>query len=125
MIELATKQLTKVRSTAIDVRQAFDKGTVPRPLLRELYLEYNPDVLDLDQFLSYATDIFPKGNCGIASIYLRHVLGQGIVTEGQYLTEQHQFLQLGKVVVDITADQFGGPPVYVGPLELPWNLREF
>jgi hypothetical protein len=30
---------------------------------------------------------------------------------------------IGEIVVDITADQFGGPAVYVGPLAEPWSTR--
>jgi hypothetical protein len=42
---------------------------------------------------------------------------------GTYSGYSHTFLLLGGNVVDITADQFDGPPVYVGPLTQPWEVQ--
>lgn len=112
-----------IMATAIEARQAFEQHEVPKPLLRSLYLEQNPSFLDIDRYLDFADRIFPTGNCGLATVYLKHLLGEGELADGEYITNSHQFLEIGKLVVDITADQFGGPKVYVGPLELPWSLR--
>jgi hypothetical protein len=118
------KPLETIDIIAQEARQAFEANIIARPLLRKLYLEYNPSVLDVDNYLDFAARIFPKGNCGLASIYLQHQLGVGKVVEGTYCLERsiepHQFLKVGELIIDITADQFDGPAVYVGPLELPW-----
>jgi hypothetical protein len=109
---------------AHEARQAFESKSIARPLLRKLYLDHNPSVLDIDNYLDFTARIFPKGNCGLASIYLQHMFSSGTVVEGAYCQERsiepHQFLMIEGLTVDITADQFGGPAVYVGPLQLPW-----
>lgn len=116
--------LADVKNIAYEARRAFERGSIARYLLKSLYLEYNPSFLDIDNYLDFAERIFPKGNCGLATVYLKHVIGAGEVVEGQYIVEPHQFLTIGSLAVDITADQFGGPEVYVGPLDLPWSRRE-
>jgi hypothetical protein len=110
----------QIKVVAFEARRAFEERTIPRPLLRNLYFEYNPHLLDTDVFLDVAADIFPVSSCSLATVYLRHLLGEGELVEGWYYDEPHQFLGLGKLVADITADQFGGPKVYVGPAEEPW-----
>ena len=115
--DLSPEVLTK---TAWQARKAFEQRTIPREVLRELFLAPNPDFLDVDNYLDFAATIFPRGNCGLTSVYLRHVIGAGQIVEGQYVSEQHTFLKVGALAVDITADQFGGPPIYVGPITLPW-----
>ena len=41
---------------------------------------------------------------------------------GSYEGQKHTFLMLDNLVLDITADQFGGPALYVGSLVSPWSL---
>jgi hypothetical protein len=36
--------------------------------------------------------------------------------------DQATVLAIGSTIIDITADQFGGPAVYVGPPRPPWEL---
>ncbi len=104
------------------VRQAFCRRECDPQLLARLYLLYNP-VPDVERFVARALRTFPKYCCGLASVYLRHALGEGVVTCGLYGGDPHSFLLRHDGIIDITADQFGGPEVYVGPLRLPWRTR--
>jgi hypothetical protein len=114
-----------IRSIASEARHAFEERTVSRDLLSGLYLSYNPSFRgDIVRFLDFRESIFPKANCGLTAVYLKHLFNEGKIVEGEYYLEPHQFLSIGKLVVDITADQFDGPPVYVGPLEFPWRADE-
>ncbi len=114
------QNIHEIIQVATTARQSFEKDAIPRPLLSSLFKNYNPDFLDVDNYIDFSLKRFPKDNCWLASVYLRHVLGEGDVVEGAYDLEVHQYLQIGKLAVDITADQFGGPPVYVGPIVEPW-----
>jgi hypothetical protein len=106
----------KVRQT----RRQFEIGLTDQKLLVELYKGYK-DVGDTVQFVTKAREIFPNGNCGLASLYLKKELG-GEIIQGKYGEHNHTFLLHKDVVIDITADQFGGPEVYVGPLRSPWSF---
>jgi len=111
---------------ATAARAALRAGGVPRELLAALYTQYDSAV-EIDAFLDEAARIFPTGNCGLASVYLQHLYGIGSVRRGYYNGQRHTFLclypsQANDIIVDITADQFGGPKIYVGPLRAPWTL---
>ncbi len=111
-----------LKATVSRIRRQFESGKVPQLLLALEYSRYNP-ISDVTRFISSAGEMFPKLNCGIASTYLRGELGAGQIVTGSYNGEKHTFLLLdGRVVVDITADQFGGPSVYIGALRKPWSL---
>ena len=106
---------------ARNVRRNFEKRTIDYLLLGELYQEYNP-CPDIAEFIDTSKKIFPRYNCGLASVYLQHLLGGEIVQES-YSRYQHTFLLLEKIIIDITADQFGGPRIYVGALIRPWCIE--
>ncbi len=114
--------LVQIEQKAICARAEFDEQRAPISLIKFLYLEYYPSNLDTDAHIDFMLERFPIGNCAIASVYLRHLIGDGDVIDGRYNVEDHQFLYVGKLVVDITADQFGGPKVHVGELREPWSL---
>ena len=101
------------------IRTDFEKGTVNGPLLRKLYKKYNPSIRNLEEFVKEALHIFPNLNCGLTAVYLKHLLG-GDIIKGKFKVHNHTFLVIKNLVVDITADQYGGPKVYVGPLTYPW-----
>lgn len=109
-----------IEKTACKIREQFETGAIDQELLIQLYRGY-ADVGNTVRFVSKAKDIFPRGNCGLASLYLKRELGGGIV-RGKYGKHSHTFLVIDNIVVDITADQFGGPEVYVGPVQKPWVL---
>lgn len=81
---------------------------------------------------------FPKGNCGIASAVMLAAVGTGARVYGSYICSEvggsqysapHMFLSVetqdnGPVIANITADQFGGPSIYVGKLVLPWSMDD-
>lgn len=112
------KQIWRVACLA---RADFESNFIPFELLAELYGRYNSAV-EVRSFLIRARQLFPALNCGVTSVYLRHVLQKGEIISGRYAEQKHTFLLVGMLVVDITADQFGGPSVYVGQLRAPWSL---
>ena len=127
-------KLREIFETAAAVRQEFETTTYDRDRLKKLYLAYDPKVVTpehgIDDFIDGAEKTFPKGSCGLASLYLQDRLGVGEVITGTYTGKLHTFLALPKIIiarkkliiVDTTADQFeGGPSVYVGPLVYPWS----
>ena len=107
-------------TTVSKVKRDFLSRAISKSELIELYRKYNPDVDDYDKFVASAYEFFPKGCCGLASLYLREQMG-GEIVQGFYNGEPHTFLQVGAEIVDITDDQFDGPEVYNGPLVSPWS----
>ena len=105
-----------------NARKDFESKSIELSLLKEIYSSYNPEVVDVDSFISKARDTFPVGNCGLASAYLQHILGKGEVIRGKYDGIPHTFLLIDEIIIDITADQFGGPEIYAGPIKEPWSL---
>lgn len=103
-----------------EVRREFEGRTYDKALLKRLYLAYNPAV-EFDSFLEKAEEIFPKGNCGLAAVYLRDKLGNGEIIKGFYNDQPHTFLLFKGKVIDITADQFGGPAIYTGDIGKGWT----
>lgn len=121
-------ELSTIQNAVVEARKQFEDHRVDTQTLEKLYAAYNPDVGDVALFIQRARELFPHLNCGLASVYLREILNLGTVTQGEYLNHDHTFLlieneQDSPTVADITSDQYGGPPVYVGPLQAPWALK--
>jgi hypothetical protein len=102
------------------IRKDFENGAISESILGELYANYN-DINDTALFVRRAKKIFPNGNCGLATLYLREILAKGEVIQGSYAGEAHTYLLIDEQIIDITADQYGGPEVYVGPIISPWS----
>jgi len=115
--------LVEIERIATKIRKEFENREIDYHLMKKLYLEYNP-LADIDQFLDKSRKLFPRLNCGLASVCLKKIIGKGDVVPGKYGKNNHTFLLLGEVVVDITSDQYRGPKVYVGPLRNPWSLLD-
>lgn len=104
------------------VRRELESGAVDRSLLCRLYGAY-ASVPDLEAFVDAALRMFPRLCCGLASAVLRHRLGHGAVIRGAFAGEAHTVLLLDHdTIVDVTADQYGGPAVYLGPVRPPWSI---
>ncbi len=106
---------------AVAIRRDFERRLIEPGLLEKIYTVYNPALTNPESFLATATQLFPALNCGLASVYLQTVLGKGEIIHGTYKSEGHTFLAIKNLIIDITADQFGGPKVYVGTLRWPWQ----
>jgi hypothetical protein len=101
---------TRLFCIAWRARLDFESGRTPPDLLKRLYGAYNPSVGKVHSFVACARKLFPHLNCGVASVYLQHVLGMGSVVTGAFAGQLHSFLLYHhNLVIDITADQFGGP----------------
>ncbi|MDP3882297.1 MAG: hypothetical protein Q8Q31_05460 [Nanoarchaeota archaeon] len=115
--------LEEIKKVAFEIRKKFESKQVDKEELKELYLAYH-DVCCMDDFLEQAEKIFPRLNCGLTSVYLQKVLRRGEIIKGYYENNPHTFLLIDNLhIVDITADQYQGPEVYVGPLTSPWSLN--
>ncbi len=110
------------RRAAWSIRRELQERRCDAALLVELYRGYNP-LADVEAFVQRALGMFPRLCCGLASAYARHRLGGGRIAQGRYGHEGHTFLRVRDWIVDLTADQFGGPEVYVGPIRSPWSLN--
>lgn len=75
-----------------------------------------------------AFDHFPRGACGTVSEVLARLLREHVGLDARYVAGEvhpdsdgsHAWVEVGGVVVDITADQFGLPAVIV-TIESPWH----
>ena len=123
MSDIATKISTdEILEIAKNTRREFEESRVDKDLLARLYLAYN-QVEDINSFIKRADLIFPSLNCGLASAYIQGKIECGEIVLGHYHNNPHSFLLLDEgFIVDITADQFGGPKIYVGPLTYPWSV---
>ena len=105
-------------------RYELQHGLVSKKLLCSLYSRYTP-IDHVESFIQQSIILFPRLNCGIASVYLQHLLGKGTIQQGYYGSHNHTFLLLNdSTVIDSTADQFGGPTIYIGPLQYPWRIQQ-
>lgn len=118
------RNLIEILDIAGSARIAFENRRIPIKKLRNLYLRYKK-IEDIDLFIYRARSIFPSLNCGVASLYIKHILKEGRIINGSYGGNNHSFLLLNNnIIIDITSDQYGGPEVYVGPLILPWSKKK-
>lgn len=102
-------------------RHLFEQRRIDPSLLAHLYQRYHP-LTDIKHFIAHSQVLFPKLNCGIASLYLQYLLQEGKAIRGSYKGYAHTYLRLKEnTIVDITADQFGGPPVYIGSPLFSWT----
>lgn len=114
--------LLNIKQIADKIRADFEAQRINESELKQLYSHYNP-LKDIDSFVRNAREMFPKLNCGLATICLKRLFPQGKIINGKYNNNNHTFLLLEEsIVVDITSDQYGGLRVYVGPLQNPWSL---
>ena len=114
--------MDEIKTIAESIRAEFENGTIPLNLVKSLYQSYNP-LENIDIFFDEARKLFPKGSCGIASVYLNAQIKGSRIIRGRYNEKKHTFLLVNNNIVDITADQYGGPKVYIGPIVSPWNLE--
>jgi hypothetical protein len=130
-------EVKELETVAWEARRQFEQGTVPMDVLLELCpdiyphskLPFEPD--RAQRVLRSDMSTFPDPCCRLASVYLKHVIGYGEVTDGMYGNGTredglHVFWsdvpRENDTIIDITGDQYpGGPKVYVGPLRLPWR----
>lgn len=112
---------TDIRNIIENIRMKFEQRRISKLELAQLYSEYNSQV-NGKIFVEEAEKIFPKLNCGLATVYLHKMLG-GEIVQGQYEGNNHTYLLLNGEVVDITADQYGGPKIYFGELKSPWSRK--
>ena len=112
----------EIRKVTQQIRRDFETGEVDCQLLLRLYEKYH-HVPHGEIFVRKALSSFPRLNCGLASVYLRHHIHQGTIVRGKFKDHLHTFILLrNSIVLDITADQYGGPKIHVGKLAWPWAL---
>jgi hypothetical protein len=119
-------------------------GKIAVPHLTDITLNNRPNLSDdelryLERGAANAVSNFPDEACQVATDELLHRIGYGEIINGSYqLTGRrafndfwpHEFLDVGKTsladrtILDITADQFGGPAIYIGEWIRPWSTLE-
>jgi len=122
-----TSSESDILNLVIRARQDFESGRVfddECDLLERLYTEYT-HVPEVQKFLRSAKASFPRGNCGLTSVYFRHKFATGELIQGSYNGQNHTLFQLHpkSIILDITADQFGGSSIYLGHIIPPWSLK--
>lgn len=110
----------KTLRTVVEVRAAFEARSCDNGIAAAAYQAYT-SVPDIELFLWRAQVLFPALNCGLCSAYLRSVLSCGSIVHTRYNGHPHTVLAVDNVIIDITADQYGGPPIYVGAARPPWS----
>ena len=124
---------TEIEKIASDVRRLWESGAIAtekvaftyRSWLNRLNLQLSEE--ESIQLVTEAIAMFPTGCCGLASCVLAEHLDNATIVRGYWKASPpcpHTWISVGELMVDITADQFGGPPVFVGPLEAPWSLEK-
>ena len=119
--EPAPRTIEELLPYAAEARKRFEQRSIPLNFLEELYTAYNP-VPDIKTFIAQAMKHFPRGSCGVAGTYLQRIIGRGTITQGTFNDEPHTVLRLDDLIIDITADQYNGPRIYVGPITPPWTI---
>jgi hypothetical protein len=109
------------KQIAVKIRRDFEVGHIDQARLIKLYRKYHR-VQNMKHFIGQGLKIFPRLSCGLASVYLRDRLRKGKIIRGKFKDYNHTFLVLDRnTVIDITADQYGGPRVHFGKLAYPWK----
>ncbi len=112
--------IEEIAEMAVDTRLELINRSVDMRLLAILHKQHFP-LHQIRDILPQILQDFPQNNSTIATSYLQFIMG-GDVTRGQYEHHPHFYLTLPRnVIVDITADQFGGPEVFVGKIRSPWQ----
>jgi hypothetical protein len=112
----------RCRLVAKATRRDFEAKRIDIAHAVDLYARYT-EVGDTERFVTRALDGFPSLCCGVACLVLRDRLGGGRIINGSYRRYGHTFLLVDAMVIDITADQFGGPGVHVATMRWPWSTR--
>lgn len=124
----------QLHQQATAARLEWEMRAVDWDKLQELYRKWVEEfgnvghqialsLVGLPRMIANAQSTFPKGCCGMASCLLASRIPNAQLVHGLYecpQQEPHTWVMVDDLVLDITADQFGGPPVYIGPLEKPW-----
>ena len=113
-------KFVKFGNIVSDIRREFESSETFNSSLSKLYIKYNPGVQNIQKFIKTAKSIFPSLNCGLTTLYLQNKLG-GEIVNGKYKNQNHTFLMIEDTVIDITADQYKGPLIYIGALKQPWT----
>ncbi|HVV67264.1 MAG TPA: hypothetical protein VHB72_04330 [Candidatus Saccharimonadales bacterium] len=123
--KIVPPNIKEVYRVAKEVREGFEQRSFDPEVVWARYCSWVPDARHWDRgkFLDLANTSFPLGCCGLASAFLSKEVdvGYGQPEHIYYKSYPHTVLLGDIAMVDITADQFGGPRIYVGPMVDPWK----
>lgn len=115
--------MQNLKLIALKAREDFEDCKINLWVLKQLYQQYNK-LDNIDTFVQHAKEMFPRLNCGLAAVWLRKQIKNSRIVNGKYAGNNHTFLLAPKlIIVDITADQYNGPKVYVGRIRMPWSMN--
>lgn len=135
----------QIMPIAIQARKEFEDKSVKVQYLKSLvetHLAYIADNYKdgLTQWIEQSVANFPANCCELGAAVLLDRIGEGIIAHGRYehepigphnIRKSHTFwVQLESVgeirlMADTTADQYGGPPIYVGTIKHPWTIPDW
>ena len=131
---------------ALTVRNQWETGEIDWEQLEKSYQAWVQEfgktnhqlqlnLFGIKRIVATAKSYFPKGCCGMASCCLADLIPKSKIVHGHYkktkrwflfwnktTLEPHTWVMVNDKLIDITADQFGGPKIYIGPLLSPWML---
>lgn len=137
---------SELQLLAEEARREWEQDAIDYKLLCKLYRKWVEEFgltdhrVELDDYgirsiVQLARHYFPKGCCGVASCWLARKIPDSKLVHGAYqirkkkwfglkvkVTEEpHTWIETGDTIIDITADQFGGPKIYIGPVKEPYK----
>jgi hypothetical protein len=135
----------EILAVAVSARHDFETKALELSYLqslvkRELIYIAESYKDDLTSWIEQTIMTFPGDGCELASAVLLDRLQSGKIIYGRYVHEpigphnikkSHTFwsqegtLSEHTLIADITADQYGGPPVYVGTMVQPWVIPDW
>ena len=65
-------KLVEVNKKAFIIRNDFEKNKINYTLLKKEYMKYRK-IKNIDSFIKRSKVLFPKLNCGLASVYLKNI----------------------------------------------------
>ena len=135
----------EIMPIAIQARRDFDNKSVDVQYLKSLVEKHLPYIAEnykdgLTQWIEQSVANFPIDCCEIGAAVLLDRVGEGEIAHGRYerepigphnIRKSHTFWTQAEtpgktaLMADITADQYGGPPIFVGSLKRPWTLPDW
>lgn len=126
-------------------REDFEQKRITLPYLKPLvekHLSYIADHYqdELAAWIEAWLADFPYNCCELATAVLLDRIGEGVIVYGRYehepinaqnMRKSHAFWAHSEpvdeqtLIADITADQYGGPAIYVGDLHHPWTVPDW
>lgn len=135
----------EILAVAIRTREDFEQKSLKVQYVQDLVIKHLSYIAEsyeaeLTAWIEQTLSLFPVNGCEVATAVLLDRLRTGKIVYGRYeheplgphnIRKSHTFWTQSEsnssnpLIADITADQYGGPPIYVGTLIKPWNIPDW